>query len=156
MHTPQNILVPVSTSAASMEAVLIASTLAKPRRGKVLLVHVIEVNRSLPLNAELESEARRGEQVLRKAETVATQAGAEAVPILVQAREAGAAIVEEAHDGGVDAIILGIPFGEEGRAFRIGPTAEFVLNNATCEVWVVRQSVAEDDSHHQEMKRQEQ
>lgn len=155
MHTPQTILVPVTASASSMEAVLIASTLAKSRRGKVLLVHVIEVTRSLPLNAELESDARRGEQVLRKAEAIATQAGAEAIPTLVQAREAGAAIVEEAHDSGVDAIILGIPFGEEGRAFRIGRTADFVLNNATCEVWVVRQSVAGDDTHHQEMKRQD-
>ena len=155
MHTPQNILVPVSASAASMEAVLIASTLAKSRRGKVFLVHVIEVNRSLPLNAELESDARRGEQILRKAEAVATQAGAEAIPTLVQAREAGAAIVEEAHDSAVDAVILGISFGEEGHAFRVGRTAEFVLNNATCEVWVVRQSVAEHDSQHQEMKRQD-
>lgn len=155
MHTPQNILVPVSNSAASMEAVLIAATLAKPRRGKVFLVHVIEVNRSLPLNAELESEARRGEQMIRKAESIATAAGAEAVPTLVQAREAGAAICEEANDSGADAIILGIPFGEEGRAFRIGPIADYILNNATCEVWVVRQSVAPEDSHRQEAKRQE-
>ncbi len=155
MHTPQNILVPVTNSEASMEAVLVAATLAKARRGKVYLVHVIEVNRSLPLNAELETEARRGEQTIRKAESVATGAGAEAVPTLVQAREAGAAIVEEAHDYHADAIILGIPFGEEGHAFRIGRTADFVLNNATCEVWVVRQSVAGDDGHHKETKRQE-
>jgi nucleotide-binding universal stress UspA family protein len=155
MHTPQNILVPVTNTAASMEAVLIAATLARPRRGKVFLVHVIEVNRSLPLNAELDSEARRGEQTIRKAESIATGAGAEAVPTLVQAREAGAAICEEAHDSGADAIILGVPFGEEGRAFRIGRTADFILNNATCEVWVVRQSVAPEDGHQQETKRQE-
>lgn len=155
MHTPQNILVPVTNSPASMEAVLVAATIAKPRRGKVLLVHVIEVNRSLPLNAEMESEARRGEQVLRKAESIANGAGSEAVPTLVQAREAGTAIVEEAHDSAVDAIILGIPFGEEGRAFHLGRTADYVLNNATCEVWVVRQSVAPEDGHTTETKRRE-
>ena len=155
MHTPQSILVPITNTAASMEAVFLAATLVKPRRGKVRLVHIIEVNRSLPLNAELEAEARRGEQVIRKAESIANAAGAEAVPTLVQAREAGAAICEEAHDSHVDAILLGIPYGQEGRAFHHGRTVDYVLNNATCAVWVVRQGSATDDTHLQEGKRQE-
>ena len=61
---------------------------------------------------------------------------------LLQAREAGQAIVDEARDRGVDAIILGIGYKRLIGAFQVGRTADFVLKNAPCQVWVVRQGVA--------------
>ena len=91
MATPQTILVPVTNSPASIEAVGIACTLAKPRKGKVYVVHVIEVLRSLPLNAEMEAEARRGEQLIHRAEEIAGHIGIAISGQLLQAREAGQA-----------------------------------------------------------------
>ena len=38
-----------------MDAVLLACSIAKKNKGKVYAVHVIEVKRSLPLDAELET-----------------------------------------------------------------------------------------------------
>ena len=74
----------------------VAATVAKPRKGRVYVVHIIEVTRSLPLNAELDAEARRGEQLIRQAEEVAAHAGYPVSGTLLQAREAGSAILEEA------------------------------------------------------------
>lgn len=143
--TPISILVPITSSQASMEAVAIACGVAKPRKGRVYVVHVIEVLRSLPLNAEMENEGLRGEQLLRRAEEVAEAAGYHVTGELLQAREAGQAIVDEARDQRVDSIIMGIGYKRLIGAFQIGRTADYVLKNASCQVWVVRQAVSRQD-----------
>ncbi len=141
----RSLLVPVTNSAASLEAVSMACRLAKPGKGKVAVVHVIEVLRSLPLNIEMDSEARRGEQLLRHAEDVAARADYKVTGELLQAREAGPAIVDEARDRGVDAIVLGIGYKRLVGDFQVGRTADFVLKHAPCQVWVVRQAVAQPE-----------
>ncbi|HEY4668264.1 MAG TPA: universal stress protein [Tepidiformaceae bacterium] len=143
--TPISIMVPITSSQASMEAVGIACGVAKPRKGRVYVVHVIEVLRSLPLNAEMENEGLRGEQLLRRAEEVAAAAGYHVTGELLQAREAGQAIVDEARDQRVDSIIMGIGYKRLIGAFQIGRTADYVLKNASCQVWVVRQAVSRQD-----------
>lgn len=142
MVTPQTLLVPITNTPASLEAVAVAAAIAKARKGRVYLVHVIEVNRSLPLNAEMDAEARRGEQVIRKAEAVALESGCNVTGTLVQAREAGPAIIDEAQDRGADAIIMGVGYKRLPGSLQLGRTVDHVLKNATCAVWVVRQSVA--------------
>ena len=141
MHNLHTFLVPITSSPASLEALNIACNLAKPRKGRVYAVHVIEVLRSLPLNAEMQEEARRGEQLLRKAEEVAAAADYHVTGELLQAREAGQAIVDESRERQVDAIILGVGYKRLIGAFQVGRTTDYVLKNASCQVWVVRQQV---------------
>lgn len=143
MPNLQSILVPIINTPASLDAVAVACSLAKQRKGKVHVVHVIEVLRSLPLNAEMESEARRGEQLLRRAEEIAQAAGYHVEGELLQAREAGQAIVDEARDREVDAIIMGVGYKRLIGSFEVGRTADYVLKNASCQVWVVRQGLAQ-------------
>lgn len=143
MADQQSILVPINESPASMEAVSIACGLAKRKKGRVYVVHVIEVSRVLPLNADLEAEARRGEQLLRRAEEMAQASDYQVTGELLQAREAGQAIVDEARERGVQAIILGIGYKRLIGAFHIGRTTDYVLKNASAQVWVVRQAVTE-------------
>lgn len=130
-----------------MEAVSIACTIAKPKKGKIYVVNVIEVLRSLPLNAEMEAEARRGEQLLRRSEEIAEQFGMTVTAQLLQAREAGPAIVDEARDRGVAAIILGIGYKPLIGSFQVGRTADYILKNATSQVWVIRQGVGTAEEH---------
>jgi nucleotide-binding universal stress UspA family protein len=138
MSVPQNFLVPVVATEASLDAVTIAALIAKPKKGRVYVAHIIEVNRSLPLNAELDAEARRGEQLIRRAEEIALEGAGYAVTgTLLQAREAGPAIVEEAIDHEIDAIVIGVPPAVAGGS---GRTIDYVMKHATCSVWVVRQS----------------
>jgi nucleotide-binding universal stress UspA family protein len=126
-----------------MEAVSVAALLAKQRKSKVFVLHVIEVERSLPLNAELDAEARRGEQVLRRAEDIAAQSGLHVSGELIQARNAGQAILDEATDRNIDTIILGVGYKRMIGAIQMGRTAEFVLRNAPCQVWMVRQAFSQ-------------
>jgi nucleotide-binding universal stress UspA family protein len=143
--TPISILVPITSSQASLEAVTIACGVARPRQGRIYVVNVIEVLRSLPLNAEMDAEARRGEQLLRRAEEVAAAADYHITGELLQAREAGQAIIDEARDRRVDSIIMGIGYKRLIGSFQIGRTADYVLKNAECQVWVVRQAVSQRD-----------
>lgn len=140
MSSQHTILVPVTSAAASMEAVSVAALLAKQRKSKVIALHVIEVERSLPLNAELDTEARRGEQVLRRAEDIAAASGLHLTGELIQARNAGQAIIDEATDRGIDTIIMGVGYKRMIGAVQMGRTAELVLRNASCQVWLVRQA----------------
>ncbi len=153
MPLPEAILVPIAHSEASLEAVTIAATMAKQKKARFYLVHVIEVNRSLPLNAELEADARRGEQLIRRAEEVAAAAGYPVSGTLLQAREAGQAIIDEALDNAVDTIIMGISNSDAAgvaSAVRLGRTVEHVMKHATCAVWVVRQSMVPKAGPHHE------
>jgi nucleotide-binding universal stress UspA family protein len=138
MGAQRTILVAVNQSPASMEALEVVCGLAKQQKAKITVLHVIEVLRSLPLNAGLDSEMRRGEAILRKAEERATELGVQVTRSLVQAREAGPAIVDEARDQQVDAIVLGMGYKRVVGSFEIGHTTDVVLKNAHSQVWVVR------------------
>ena len=137
------ILVPTDGSRASMRAVALACSIARRNKGRVYVVHVIEVKRSLPLDAELQPEAGEGERILLQGEKAAHEQDFEVQSELLQAREAGHAVVDEAVERGVDTIILGVdykrPFGE----FQLGRLTQYVLKNAPCLVWICRQPVEE-------------
>lgn len=150
MATNHVILVPVTNSPASLEAVSVACVLGKQRKSKVFAVHVIEVLRSLPLNAEMDADARRGEQLLRKAEDIASAIGYHVEGELLQAREAGQAIVDEARDRKADTVVLGISSKRIVGGFETGRTTDFVLRHATGEVIIVRQGTAPKVEHEHE------
>ncbi|MFQ5381753.1 MAG: universal stress protein, partial [Dehalococcoidia bacterium] len=141
MQQPARFLVPVTDSPASLAAVKTACLAARATRAEVLALHVIEVVRSLPLDSPVEEEARRGEVILRQAEDAAKAVGYQLTGDLVQARAAGQAIIDEATEHRVDTIILGIGYKRLIGAFQVGRTADYVLRNAGCEVWVVRQAL---------------
>lgn len=121
-----------------MLAVEFACTIAKRSRGKVSVVHVIEVKRALPLDADLTSEAQRGEDILSQAEGAAKRQDFEIDGDLLQARDAGHAIVDEALERQADAIIIGVPFRRPFGEFELGKVPSHVLKSAPCEVIMLR------------------
>ncbi len=126
-----------------MDAVAVACSIARRNKGKVYAVHVIEVRRSLPLDADLTEEASSGEDVLTRAERVAADADFKLEGELLQAREAGHAIVDEAMERHVDLILMGAehkaPLGE----YQMGRLTQYVLKAAPCNVWLWRHPVRE-------------
>src|SRR5437879_10660972 len=90
------------------ELVRLACLMAKKAKRKVHLVHIIEVPRTLPLKATLEKESTYADKLLTSALLIAEEAGCEAVAEVVQARDAGPAIVDEAKDHGCALILLGL------------------------------------------------
>ncbi len=126
-----------------MDAVALACNIARKNKGKVYAVHVIEVKRSLPLDADLSDEASSGEGVLVQAEKVAQEHDFKIEGELLQAREAGHAIVDEAMERGVDLIVMGAehkaPLGE----YQMGRLTQYVVRAAPCSVWLWRHPVHE-------------
>ena len=129
----KEILVPVGGSQASLEALALACLLAKRNKGKVYAVYVVEVARTLPLDADLSPEARKGEEVLSRAEQVADSLDFEVIGELLQARDAGHAIVDEAIERDVDGILLGIEYRRPLGEVQMRQTSRYVLRNAPCQ-----------------------
>jgi len=138
----RRILVPVNGNPTDDEMIALACQLARPSRAHVHAIHVIEVKRSLPLDADLAPEAARGEEVLDRAERIAEQWDLEIESELLQARDVGTAIVDEAIAREVDLILLGITYKKRFGEFALGKTAPYVLKNAPCRVWVCRQATS--------------
>ncbi len=134
-----NILVPVAGSSADEEAVRLACQIARQDKARVLLIHVIEVQRNLPLNAENAEQMERGESILEHAEGFARAARGLVETELLQARVAGSALVDEAVERGVDLIIMGVPYRKPFGDFYLGTTVAYVLKNAPCRVWLCRE-----------------
>ena len=66
-------------------------------------------------------------------------------PVLLQARDVGAALVDEASERGADLLVTGLPYRKRfGGDFAIGRTIPYVLKNAPCAVWVVREPIPEE------------
>ncbi len=136
------ILVPVTGTEASDEAVRLACQLAKRAKGKIWAVYVIAIRRSLPLNAEIEPEIREAEEILDHTQSIAEEEEYEIETDLLQAREAGPTIVDEAVERKVSLILMGIKYKRYFGQFSLGSVVPYVLENAPCRVILYHQYVA--------------
>lgn len=135
----KRILVPVEGERTDEEGVTLACALAKKDKAEVLLLYVIEVRRQLPIDAEMNSEVERGEQVLAQVQRFAQQIGCQVQTDLLQAREAGPAIVNEAVEREAQLIVMGVPYREQFGDYLVEPRAQFVLEHAQCRVILTRE-----------------
>ena len=133
------ILVPVIGTEADDEAVRLACRLAKKDKGKIWAVCVITVSRTLPIEAEIKPEIRKAEEVLEHVESVAEEEDFEIETDLLQAREAGPTIVDEAVEREVDLILIGIVYKTRFGQFSLGSVVPYVLKNAPCRVILYHQ-----------------
>jgi nucleotide-binding universal stress UspA family protein len=132
------ILVPVNGNPTDEEAVALACEIAKRGKSAVYAIYVIEVKRTLPLDVDLPPEAAKGDTVLGRAEHVADDFGIELETEILQARDVGTAIVDEALEREVDLIVMGIGYKRKFGEFDLGHTAPYVMKNAPCRVWLAR------------------
>jgi nucleotide-binding universal stress UspA family protein len=128
------ILVPVTGSEVDSEAMRLACRLGKKDKAKIWVVYVITIKRSLPLEAEIESETKKAEDILDNVERVAGEEDYEAETDVLQAREAGPAIVDEAVERGIDLILMGVPYKRRFGQFSLGTVVPYVLSNAPCRI----------------------
>jgi nucleotide-binding universal stress UspA family protein len=138
----QRILVAASGNGADEESVKLACNLAKKSKAEVYVVYVIEVKRSLPLDAVIESEIQKAEEVLTRAEDIAAERDYEVETDLIQAREAGSAIVDEAMERDVDLILMGLTYKTRFGVFDLGSAIPHVLKEAPCRVLLCRDPVS--------------
>lgn len=135
----KSILVPVAGREADDEAVQLACKLAKKAKSKIWAVYVITIERTLPLEAEIETEVQRAEGILDHIGQVAEQEGYEVQTDVLQSRDAGPAIVDEAVERGADLIVMGIRQKRHYGQFSLGDVVPYVLKNAPCRVVVYQE-----------------
>jgi len=140
-----NILVPVSGTEADEETIKLACRLAKPDKARICAVNVIPIERTLPLDAEKEDEVEKAEDILNRMEVVARKEGVSIDTDLLQAREAGSTIVNEAVERGVDLILMGVEYKMRFGQFSLGTVIPYVLKNAPCRVILFHQYTKEPE-----------
>ena len=133
------ILVPVSGTEADDEAVRLACRLAKKGKSKIWVACVVTVSRTLPIEAEIQPEIAKAEEILDHAEIVAEEQDYEVETSLLQAREAGPTIIDEAVEREVDLILMGVKYKRRFGQFSLGSVVPYVLKNAPCRVILYHQ-----------------
>ena len=136
-----SVLVPVTGSNSDESVVRLGCELLESSGSRLYILYVIEIPRDAPIDAEIASASQEGERVLRQMESLASGYNCTIEAQLVQARKTGAAIVSEAVDKDVDAIVLGTEDTEVYGLFSLGEYTSFVLRNAPCRVIVSRDPV---------------
>ena len=93
-----------------------------PGHAELVGVHVVEIDWTLPLDADIAGHDEEAQRVLDIAEATAEAAHYQLETVLLQARDVGAAIVDEATEREADLIICGLPFRRRfGGEFAVGP-----------------------------------
>lgn len=137
--TPTSILVPVHDGPTAEEAVRLGCRLARRGRASVHVVSILEVKRSLPLGNRDEEAVAGVEGLLDRAEQIGAQLEVRMDTELLQAREAGPAIVEEITTKAIDLLVLGLPYRQRYGEFYMGKTAPFLLRHAPCRTLIFRE-----------------
>jgi len=135
----KKILVPIGGASVDPDVVRLAITIGQRSKSEITAIHVIEVRWNLELNAVLDDELDRGEELLANASRVAEQSGATMKTELLQAREAAAAIVDTAIGQGTDLILMGMPYRKRLGKVYVGRTVQDVYVTAPCAVLAYRE-----------------
>jgi nucleotide-binding universal stress UspA family protein len=140
-------VVALSGARTDRPIVALAAELARMTHAELVGVHVVEIDWTLPLDADVAGRSEEAQRVLDIAEATAESGRYKMETVLLQARDVGAAIVDEATERSADLIIAGLPFKRRfGGDFAIGRTIPYVLQNAPCAVWVIREAMAEEQA----------
>jgi nucleotide-binding universal stress UspA family protein len=135
----KRILVPLGGGIADEEALVLAFEMAKKSKADVYAMYVIEVNRNLPVDAMINSDVEKAENILSHAEDIASLHHYHVETDLIQSREVGAAIVDEAKEKKADLIIMGLNYKKRFGLFSLGNAIPYVLEEAPCRVILLRE-----------------
>jgi APA family basic amino acid/polyamine antiporter len=143
----RRILVPVKLGLIGVEVFATALRLAEEYGASITAVHVVPVPLDQPLDATLYEEEERSASSLAEAKLLAAEHGVEVDAEVVRARTIGAAVIEQALGRGADLIVMGSSPRWRRQSRLFGPTVDYVLRKAPCEVMVIAypQGVLEEE-----------
>ena len=141
----KRVVLALNGGSSDARIVKLATALSQGANVELVAIHVVEIDWTLPLDADIAGRSEEAQRVLDMAESVAEQFKGRLEPVLLQARDVGAALVDEASERAADLLVLGLPYRKRfGGDFAIGRTIPYVLKNAACAVWVVREPIPEE------------
>jgi nucleotide-binding universal stress UspA family protein len=133
------VLAVVTDDPSDINTISRAADIARDDRGRLYVIYVIKVERSLPLDAEIEDQIARGEQVLHRSERLARLPRSDINSQLLQARDLGPAVVHEAIVRDADAIVIGTSYPTNYGSFSLGNDILYILEHAPCDVILWRE-----------------
>lgn len=138
----RRVLAPVSGGPGDQRLLESLASICQYSRPRMTLVYVVEVPQAMPIDAELPGEISRGERVLAEAEAFLKkrlgERNSEVLSELLQARTAGAAIVDEATEQHADLVMMATENRIRHGKITFGDSVNYVLKNCPCEVVLVR------------------
>lgn len=145
----RRVLVPVSGGPSDERLLESLSSICQIAKPQFTLVYVVEVPQAMPIDAELPGEIARGEAVLERAEIYLKKRIGEkfngVLTELLQARTAGAAIVDEATEQNADMVMLATDARIKHGKTTLGDSVAYVLKNCPCEVFLIRTALDLDE-----------
>ncbi len=139
-HKRLRVLAPVNGKPASNMAFHWACQLARQARAQLFALYVIEVPLVFPLGSNtIRRSYDEGEAILTGIEGIARSEKCRVSATLLEARNAGPAIVLEAADRNMDLVVVGLPFRRQAVGRNLGSTSDYILKNASCQVMVCRE-----------------
>jgi len=148
-HAPafRRAVVALNGGSSDARIVSLVADQARHVKAEVIAIHVVEIDWTLPLDADIAGRSEEVQRVLDTAESVAEDYKITLEPVLLQARDVGAAIVDETIERDADLLVVGLPYRKRfGGEFAIGRTIPYILQNAPCTIWVVRDPISEEPS----------
>jgi len=133
------ILVAARGNGVDQVAVEMACKIGRKSKAKIFIVYVLEVNRSLPIDAIIKPEVEAAEKVLLEAEEYAQNNDFDVETEIIQARDVGPAIIEVARQNNVDLIVMGLTYKKRFGSFTMGNAVPHVLEEAPCRVLICRE-----------------
>ena len=141
----RRVMLALNGGSSDARIVRLVADVTRQAKAEIIAVHVVEIDWTLPLDADVAGRSEDAQRVLDLAEDVAEKGRQTIEPVLLQARDVGAALVDEAVEREADLIVLGLPYRKRfGGDFVIGRTIPYILKNAPCTVWVVRDPMPEE------------
>lgn len=139
-----SILVAIGGNSADHDALRLCALLLHDIDGQASLLHVIEVPFDRQLDAEDGDALADATRLLDEADEFLHGHGISTRTSTVQARAAGAAIVDDAVEQGADLIIMALPYKKRfGGQWNAGRTVPYVMRNSTAPVWCLRAETEE-------------
>jgi len=135
MKKAKRILVGLKTPDHAVELTDIACRLGA-HRAKLLLVHVIELPDATPLDAEIPDLEANAQKILRAAERVARYSRMSVQKLVLHARSAGDALLDELKEKKIELAVLGYHHGHTVGELILGTTHKHLMNHAPCSLVV--------------------
>ncbi|MCY4624048.1 MAG: universal stress protein [Chloroflexi bacterium] len=145
MHI-KRLLLPINGQRVDEHALEFACSLVRQEHGCVCLLSVIEVPREYAVDAELPSAVAQSEDLLRHGEAFVKSRKVKVEADLLQARDLGPAIVKEAQEERVDAILLGLPYRRKQDGLTPQSDAAYILEHSLCPVLIFREPMPEENA----------
>lgn len=134
----QSILIALSGNSNDYKSVQIAKNLIEKKSGTLTFVHVLEIDLKTPLDAEINEQTIHGDKILSSTFKKHNIEGYNYKSVLLQARDAGPAIISEASNQSAEAIIISKNKNHEQNIFNLSKTTKYILSNSECNVLFIQ------------------